>query len=85
MIPMSVESGTELNSAFLETKEREDWKRLNQKFSNGKQQEKKRDEKAAGKDKVRQDKMETESRRSGISNYSKVTRSVQGTFISSGK
>jgi uncharacterized protein with gpF-like domain len=49
MIPMNKEPGTELNSAFLETKEREDWERLNHKFSNGKQQEKKRDEKVARK------------------------------------
>ena len=77
---MNKEPGTELNSAFLETKEREDWKRLNQKFSNGKQQEKKRGEKAAGTDKVRQEKMETESRRSGISNISKVSRSTNGRF-----
>jgi hypothetical protein len=61
MIPMNKEPGTELNSAFLENKEREDWKRLNQKFSNGKQQEKKRDEKEAKKEKVKQDKLETQS------------------------
>ena len=78
---MNKEPGTELNSAFLETKEREDWERLNQKFSNEKQQEKKRDEKAVRKaginEQQQQDKIEKASARS---EDSKISRSTNQSF-----